>query len=277
MRNTKLASLSMICVAGGAFSSTAGQHPEINNLNYASNAETSKHNNIVSKISKSTDLSGVKFAKSQSLTGLIGSTNNSENGASSVSDGCYSNCYAQPIASCHTESVADQCAELGFSTTTCSSGYALSNQCTVSGGTLYYSTCTCHSDNCPDLLTTANNARASFVSAVSGSTATSTAYTQAFSTASGIFTNSATANFSSDTARTTANSAYSSYVSAANNYSSSCSTYSNAYSCYSNCHTETVDCPSYLASQSVSSVTTAAELTSALSSSNSTIALCSFS
>ena len=128
--------------------------------------------------------------------------------------------------------------------------------------------CTCHSDNCATFLTNADNARASFVTLVS-TTATSSAYSQAFATTSGVYTSTATLNFSSDADKTNAINAYTNYASTAGAYSANCTAYSNTLSCYSNCHTETVDCPSYLASQSVSTATTAAELTTALSSSNS--------
>ncbi len=245
---------------------------------------------------------GVKYAKRYNPS-FVGSSATSGAAGSGV-EGCYSNCHTGPV--CHTDTIAQcvasgytqstacasnyiqvscpansarwrcdchndsaqQCIDAGYATTACSANYTKS-YCTQNSS---YWKCVCHTDSCPTLKTNTDNARAALVTAITGPKA-SKGTISGLSNVSGVFTLSTTPYASDATDANNIISMYNSYNSAASTYNASCSpAYSNAYSCYSNCHSEA--CDSYLNSQGgVSVVMSDADITTAMASSNDTVAV----
>ncbi len=133
---SKKLSLSMMCLAGGAVvsgnsvASVIDSNINDDSINY--------DDNFKSEIAIKPVLGGKKYAKLYN-TGYVG-TSVEAGKASSGIENCYSNCHAViATPTCHTESVADQCAELGFAYTTCPTYYKDNATCTVSGGSAYKS------------------------------------------------------------------------------------------------------------------------------------------
>ncbi len=292
-------SLSLASIASGAFASVNDTPLDSNNiLSNIDNSEIELDTLVSSSFSKEASVEGTQYARRLN-TSVIGSSISSGSGAGSA-ENCYSNCHAyiDTIAQCvsdgytsstacstnytkvvcpdnsarwrcdcHTDT-AQQCTDAGYGTTTCSTGYTKTN-CTYNSS---YWKCTCHSDACPTYKTNADNARANLVTAMTGPKSSKTAVT-GLSNVSGVFTLSTSPYYSDGTDSTNILGAYNAYKSLASTYNASCSpAYSNTYSCYSNCHAEA--CDGYLSSQTgISVVKTDADITTAMASSNATVAV----
>jgi len=131
----KLTSLSMLCIAGGAFTSIANQLPEIERFVPSDNYNNKNNNAPNNTLSKTATVSGYKLAKLAPLgSGMIGSSTSAN---TQSSDACYSNCYAEPISS------AQRCINEGYKATSCDGvnffGDTLSGVCPYDNS--YYKTC----------------------------------------------------------------------------------------------------------------------------------------